>query len=152
MHAKQVKCSLSVTFVAEHFWKLFVDLTLHLTEIISTYTALTKLHPQLHISKGRQISSVQKCSIMKAIANKCHTADKFTFTLHIAESLAATPKKKALPPPPFLILCFFLLLLSLLTFYFLTCLLTSDLLLTLFSSLSHSPCSTFSPPTPSASQ
>lgn len=39
VHAEQVKRSLSVTFMAEHFWKLFVELALHSAKITSTYTA-----------------------------------------------------------------------------------------------------------------
>lgn len=64
----------------------------HFTKMTSIYST-DKLHPQLCISKGRHISSAQKCSIMNAVANKCHNIDEFTCTVPTAELLTATAKK-----------------------------------------------------------
>lgn len=73
----------------------------------------------------------------------------------MAELLTATAKhssKKTFPPPPFLVFSLIHLPLSLFTLYFLTCPLTSDPLLTLFSYLSHSPCCAALSPTQPPSQ
>lgn len=132
-----------------HFWKLFVELT-HFTKMTSTYAPLTNCGPPLSISKGRHISSAQKCSIANAIANKCHNIDEFTCAVRTAESLTATAKENknkknasssSLPCP----CAYFTSCPPSSPFCFLPCPLTPDLLLTPFSSLSHSPHGTSSP-------
>lgn len=88
MHAEQAPITLYVTvnvencpFMAEHFCKLFVELTPHFTKITSTYAALTNCTSNYAFQK-RGVSSAQRHSIMNAIANKCHNIYEFTCTGH----------------------------------------------------------------------